>query len=52
MAQKGRQALQLPSQFLQTPPNLTYQCVTHGAAMGNAITTIDNAQTIDFAKKL
>ena len=31
------------------PANLTYQCVTHGAAMGNAITTIDNAQTIDFA---
>lgn len=30
------------------PANLTYQCVTHGAAMGNAITTIDNAQTIDF----
>ena len=30
------------------PANLTYQCVTHGALMGNAITTIDNAQTIDF----
>ena len=31
------------------PANLTYQCTVHGAAMGNAITTIDNAQTIDFA---
>ena len=31
------------------PANLTYQCTVHGALMGNAITTIDNAQTIDFA---
>ena len=30
------------------PTNLTYQCLTHGAAMGNTITVVDEIQDVDY----